>query len=280
MNKAGEWSQEDLNYAIENRNNMSYVEIGKALGRTRNAVMIKLNKMGYKLNPINVFDSSFFKKIDTESKAYWLGFIYADGYISYSKSNKQTSYTLGIELNSIDHSHLELFNHCISGNLMIKNRTKKFSKLSTKESEMSLIRVYSKEMVEDLISHGVVYKKSNVIEFPKLKKELVRHFIRGFFDGDGSISIEKEKQQLRCNFTCGSKVFVDRIKSILDKMGLSTYISKERNHFRLGINGKKSNKIFLEYIYDDSTIYLERKHNFYFANAYLLDYIYEGWNNR
>jgi len=280
MNKAGEWSQEDINYAINNRNKMSYIEIGKLLGRTRNAVMIKLNKMGYKLEPINTFESSFFRNIDTEAKAYWLGFIYADGYVSYTNHKKQTSYTVGIELNSVDYPHLELFNYCISGNLKIKNRMKKFSKLSTQESEMSSIRVYSKEMVEDLISHGIVYKKSNVIEFPKIRKDLISHFIRGFFDGDGSISIEKEKQQLRCNFTCGSKVFLDRLKSIFDKLGMSIYISKEKNHFRLGINGKKSNRIFLEYIYNDSTIFLERKHNFYFANAYLLDYIYDGWNNK
>jgi len=48
----------------------------------------------------------------------------------------------------------------------------------------------------------------------------------------------------------------------------------------MGITGKSSNKKFLEYIYDDCNIYLDRKYKFYHKNKGLLDYLYDGWNNK
>jgi len=273
-----DWTKEELDYAIQNFGLKSYREIGLDIGRTRIAVMVKMHKMGYKLEDKYNFDKRFFENIDNEEKAYWLGFIYADGYIYISKQ-ANSSYCLGIELKYSDKNHLKKFNKSINGNIKITDRDRKIKGYDN-ISRMSAIRIYSKQTIEDLLNLGISYRKSKKIIFPKLNTNLVRHFIRGYFDGDGSINIDKRSKQLRCAFCCGSKIFLEEMKNILDILEIKSYIGKtspNSNCFSMGIVGKKSNKDFLEYIYNDSNIILDRKYDYYIANKELLRYINKGW---
>jgi len=271
----GEWTKDEIEYAKANRFENSYREIGKVLGRTRNAVMIKLNRLGLRLPEKYTFDKDFFEKIDSEEKAYWLGFIYADGYIS-----NETEFA--IHLKQEDEKHLEKLNKALRGNMQVKEFIKHLN-VTDKDYKMCSLRVYSKKIVQDLKNKGVTRNKSLSIEFPKLRKPLIRHFIRGFFDGDGSIYLHKEKNHIRCKFTCASKIFVSELNNILNSLKIRTYIineSKTNKSKQLGITGKDSTKIFLEYIYDNSEIYLDRKYKFYYNNKNLLSYSYEGWNKK
>ena len=92
------FTKEQNDYLRENYNKKSYKEIADILGFTERQIRGRINNMG--LSKIRKFDKTYFKNIDSEEKAYWLGFIYADGYIVYN-SNSAT-YELGIELNAKD----------------------------------------------------------------------------------------------------------------------------------------------------------------------------------
>lgn len=121
----------------------------------------------------------YFEKIDTEEKAYWLGFIYTDGYIS-PKLN-----ALRIEIKSTDYLHLQKFANIFGRKVYYANRT-----LGDKTFTSCYVSIYSKKIIKDLNNLGIVNKKSdkdvyNFFEY--IPKRLMRHFIRGVFDGDGTI---------------------------------------------------------------------------------------------
>ena len=114
-----------------------------------------------------------FETIDTEEKAYWLGFLYADG----SVSSKEHKIELGLA--EQDLKQIEKFRDFIG----IMN---KISYRSTTKSYRYSFR--SESCKEDLIKQGCVPKKSLILNFPtenQVPKNLIRHFIRGYFDGDG-----------------------------------------------------------------------------------------------
>ena len=125
----------------------------------------------------------YFRTIDEESKAYWLGFLYADGCISNDLK------TIIIELSAKDLRHIEKFKKAIEApqNIQLYERDGvKFAR----------IRIGCKEMVSDLIEKGCHPHKTFDVHFPNLDtvpNELIKHFIRGVFDGDGCISLTKRK---------------------------------------------------------------------------------------
>ena len=123
---------------------------------------------GHSLDTANyhIFDS-----IDNEEKAYWLGFLFADGYVSL----KTNLIELSLQLN--DKNHLEKFKLFISAKQNI-----------TEDSFRCRITISNKHLKETLINLGCTPQKSNNIRFPKIDKNLYPYFIRGYFDGDGSIS--------------------------------------------------------------------------------------------
>lgn len=114
-----------------------------------------------------------FETIDTEEKAYWLGFLYADGTIS-SKENK-----IELGLAEKDLTHIQKFRTFIG----ISN------KICYRESSKSYrFSFRSYKCKQDLINKGCVPNKSLILTFPSASQvpiALLKHFIRGYFDGDG-----------------------------------------------------------------------------------------------
>lgn len=206
------------------------------------------------------FDEFFFDTIDTEEKAYWLGFIYADGYLS--KKNNE----IGIELKSDDKKHLEKFKLAL--------RSEKNVKIYIKNStygiqENARICFGSKHMFNILLNYYGSVNKTFEGHIPKLyNKELIRHLIRGFFDGDGSITGAPKNSELLFRPSIsfiGRKETLEYVEMI---SGFHWNWSKrfpERNTDNWQINvGRVHDCLnFLHYIYDDSTIYLDRKFNKY-----------------
>ncbi|MDL2302602.1 LAGLIDADG family homing endonuclease, partial [Lachnospiraceae bacterium OttesenSCG-928-D06] len=135
------------------------------------------------------YDEHYFQQIDSEHKAYWLGFLYADGHIEpLRKGNKIKAYRIEIGLSAVDKSHLELFLHDIDSNAPL---TYKKTIIRDKTYESCRVRINNTNMCRDLISLGCVPQKSLTLTFPSeelLPGNYVRHFIRGYFDGDGCIS--------------------------------------------------------------------------------------------
>lgn len=267
--KKNRWTTDEISYLKENYSKMSRSEIAKYLNRTETSVKVKANKMGIKRYPY-ICDYEYFKNIDTESKAYWLGFIYADGWVTVN-SNTNSGH-VGIQLQKNDVNHLKKFNKDINGNCPITFGEKACTISSNPEklNPYCRIRIYSINMVNDLINHGVNSNKSYDITFPDIQENLIRHFIRGFFDGDGCVrsrtrklSSGKTKQYPVCDISCHEKSFLESIRSHIYSKGINSYIYPDGTSFRLYLSGLDDNITFLDYIYKDSIVYLDRKYKRY-----------------
>lgn len=134
-----------------------------------------INSKKYKCN------DNFFNIIDTEEKAYWLGFMYADGYIISDRD------AIGLSLSTEDIKHLDKFLISLNANNKISRYTNNINR------EYARVIIYSNKLKNDLISHGCLENKTFKLDFPNVDENLVHHFIRGYFDGDGSLSKHKVK---------------------------------------------------------------------------------------
>lgn len=265
MNKNNTWSKEDLDFLRENYNKYSSKEIGEMLNRTRCAVQLKINKIGLKREDKYFYNENFFENIDSEEKAYWLGFIYADGYIQIDKEKRIKK--LGMELQIGDIEHLKKFNKSIEGNVDVKIR-ERYDYRYDKSYSQCVITLYKGKIVDDLINHGISTNKSRIITFPKIDKEMIIPFIRGFFDGDGCLILNKDRTCHRFDFTCASIDFVNSLRSILyEEYNISSYITKETNKevYRLNIRGLTNGYLFGKLLYQDANIYLDRKYKKFYS---------------
>lgn len=199
------------------------------------------------------FNEDYFKVIDTEDKAYWLGFIYADGYITKGK-------ILGIRISDIDKEHLEKFKTYIESNHPIHsyNSTNGYN-VGRKFCQIELNSEYN---ISNIVDKGVKPRKSKILTFPNediLPKDLTRHFIRGYFDGDGSVYISNTS--VGVSFV-GTLDFLNKIKDSLPINSSSRpYKYKNKVIYEYKIGGGNIVKDVYKYLYEDSTIYLERKYN-------------------
>lgn len=250
------WTNEELEYLKENYQDKSYREIGEYLGRKEQAIRSKMHYLGLKKSVYHC-NYEYFKDIDTEEKAYWLGFIYADGNVNKAQN------TLRINLQVNDSNHLVKLNKSIGGNFSVRIYDEVHK---DKSYPMSQILIYSTSMVKDLMSYGVFPNKTDKIIFPDLPENLIRHFIRGYFDGDGSICERKHKKRLSdlaCSFSCGSMLFLEKLREILYQNNIKSYIVQDKrgNKASLSLAGLTNPDVFLHYMYDNATIYLDRKYN-------------------
>lgn len=200
-----------------------------------------------------------FQNIDTEEKAWMLGFIYADGYIDSSKTK------LKFTLAEKDKDVLEKIKSILRSNSPIKRKEgRQIKGTDYFGSSAVTLMISNAQICQDLEKHGAFYKKSLKLQFPLfLKDELIRHFIRGYFDGDGSITFGRHdfpKISIASN-----KEFLEGIHDILLKENITSniYASNRSKVNSLEINAKSSVEKFLNYIYKDSNIFMERKYQRY-----------------
>jgi len=204
------------------------------------------------------------QKIDTIEKAYLLGFIYADGCITEKNKNQ-----LHTRISIVDeelilnlHKYFPFFNR----------EEFDFSKYNKNCKKQYGLRKTSKELYNDLYLNGVHPRKSgenkDKVYLPNLDEALMSHFIRGYFDGDGSISIAKNRPNLRRVEICSvSKNLLLQIQKHLRNLGIINKdvrskkiakTSKLQLHVIEWINSENILKL-RDYLYKDATVYLERK---------------------
>jgi DNA-binding transcriptional regulator WhiA len=199
-------------------------------------------------------DSTYFSKIDTEEKAYWLGFLYADGYVSQRGS---------IELCLKDKDHVEKFKNAIHSEHKI---SKKNVTLKGKTFVEYKISIRDSKIVSDLEKYECFSNKTFTIECPQLDSlELYRHFVRGYFDGDGCLTVDK-RNNISCQFTCGSYSFIKSLQSYLrEVVHIDTTLRIIKNENAYDLRTKSSGDAFhlVDFLYDKSSIYLNRKYDKY-----------------
>lgn len=203
------------------------------------------------------FNQNFFEIIDSERKAYWLGFMYADGSIS--------RFSCALSLSSLDKRHLEKFKQDIDSSAKIRDSM--VNDGLGKFHPTSHLSFCSLNFYKSLIKQGCTSRKSLNLVFPNsdiVPPVFLNHFIRGYFDGDGSIGKYTYKNQTSYRFSVvSSKAFIEEFERIIcDKCNLkTTKIQKnsKSNVYYSTHSGIENTKKIYDFLYSGATVFLDRK---------------------
>ena len=213
------------------------------------------------------FNDHIFDCINSSEKAYWLGFLYADGHI------KQDKNALSITVCEKDITHLEKFRAFIQAKRFCAIK-KHITKLGGKEYISYRIGCGSKHLKDTLIKLGCVPQKSLVLTFPNLNiftnPNFVYDFIRGYVDGDGCLYFTPTGN-LNLEII-GTPEFLIGIKQIFpnkfsELLGDKRWTERTKRIVSCGNNSK----IVLDALYKDATVYLDRKYKKYTTAVQLRD---------
>lgn len=224
-------------------------------------------------------NEKFFQKIDTKEKSYFLGLMITDGWLSVDgqltiPKTKRKYNSFGLGLVHYDRHILESFKKNLgtqSKLVMIKPSKYILNGKKYWRKTGYVLKIRNKKIVSDLMKKGIVPRKTHKTSFPSNKvivPKLISHFIRGVFDGDGSISLSKIKTKIfpQIHFTGASKVFLDKIAKILFQNKVTKkLISVKHQHgktFRIVFSNKFDLYNFKNYIYKDSNASIRLKRKF------------------
>lgn len=215
----------------------------------------KTGKRIYKVN------EDFFKCINTEEKAYILGFICADGHIEKDRLN--------ITVSIKDRDILEKIKYAMHSNHPIKEvqRTNPYKKTNRENLILSELMIGSVELVKPLFNMGLTTNKTYTLNGDILKyipKYLIRDFLRGYFDGDGNVFFGKRYSSgYKYNVNiCGNEDFL--LKSFQVYFPSNNKLYKDlysRQCYVWKISQKDKVRDFMYYLYYNSSIFLQRKYN-------------------
>ncbi|MEY4332817.1 MAG: hypothetical protein RLZZ196_1555 [Bacteroidota bacterium] len=250
--------------------NYSLTQLAKDNGVSSQNLDKRFRKLGLKTkNHYTVahkqINDNFFENIDTEEKAYLLGFFAADGHIE-NRVDCNT-YCLKVNVSSKDREVLEMFNKHVANNLC---------KIRKRSETTVEIAIHSKQIGKDLKKLGYDNRKTYTCNhLPQLPKNMMRHFIRGYFDGDGSIICNKNKKNTnrRMSISAYKDVVLKEILSHLPYINKVYWKYTEQEErliagqmsvftgVRFDIADKASLGKIFKYFYKDSSLYLTRKFN-------------------
>lgn len=256
-----ELSEEILNGIIEKyQNNWSQQKIAEFYQLTRsvikrvlieNEIPLRQKTSKYKAN----YD--IFENIDNKEKAYWLGFLAADG-CNYQREHNAS---IIINIHQKDISHLYKFQQFCSTDAEIK--TYITSTGFSENTPMCKIVLNSVKMSNDLIDKGIIPNKSLILEPPIISEEFYLPFILGYFDGDGSIS--KSSQYNNYNLSIqGTKEMLTWINKILEiDLPLEKRTDSLSNSYYIRCGGTNKPYMILNKLYNSCDTHLDRKFNIY-----------------
>lgn len=217
-------------------------------------------------------DEDFFSKIDTPEKAYWLGFMYADGCIRKGSNGQYL-----VKLSLRDKDSIILLQQSLKTSKPIGEYINSGSFASSK-SIMYSLEISSEKLFNGLLNNGCVENKTFKLKFPSfLEENLISHFIRGYFDGDGSVfehfgNTKKDNTRstiLGCTI-CGIHSF---LKEMLNYLRTEVDITdkvlwkdprKDTDCWAIRLFSNKRCFQFYNYIYKDcGQFYMKRKRDIF-----------------
>lgn len=231
-----------------------------------------LKKAGlYKTKPAprmrrHKLDDKFFDSIDTEHKAYWLGLMIADGFLTNSGHSQNS---IGISLEVGDKYLLEEFAKDLNTDYEVKTYTgTTYFDDVPHEVEYARLFVRSKHMFDTLSSYGFTTDKSYHAKLPLdvVPENLIQHLIRGLHDGDGSLSKAGGVSHTYDFKLTGTLEVVSAVQHIFGKENVQLqerHPERQNNNYSLVLCGDAQVCRICDWMYDDATIYLQRKYDRY-----------------
>lgn len=257
----------DTYYSDYEYGKTSFKDIADLIGVSERSFSRVLRESGVNTKRKNKYtlNEKYFEKIDTEEKAYLLGVLFADGCV--------TNYNY-IVLQQSDYESVSLFKKQLDYTGEIKEITgKQAGGFSTENTLMYRVHFSSESMSNDLIKWG----KNNHMEIsdiPNIEKSLIRHFVRGYFDGDGGFYVSnrtsyyKEKKYTHPNpifsIICTSEFAKSLNKYFKESLGIENMKflnSKTDGMVYIETRSKKNCVKIYNHLYENSTCFLSRKHD-------------------
>jgi|ERR1051325_11151408 DNA-binding CsgD family transcriptional regulator len=241
----------------------TYKQIGEMFSKSGALVRNTLLAKGVESRPLwevkrnHTVTDNYFESINTEEKAYWLGWMYSDGTHNGSR--------IKIALQAQDKPLLYRFKQALSC-------TKELASFKTNFNTFSCeLTITSRKMCEDLTRLGCVPRKSLILKFPtedQVPKHLLKYFIRGYFEGDGTVS--KSSPDNPYFQLLGTEEFLSEAqKYLVDECGLGfPKIHKKYKDGKFSVGclrygGWKQFIRIMAWLYSDDKYVLERKYNKY-----------------
>lgn len=200
-----------------------------------------------------IHDPNFLSE-ENELKYYMLGLIFADGSLS-KQDGKNERLTLGLT-DELLIKKLKPY-VCPDRKLYIKvsdnpNHNDFYSLVNTNE-----------EVLEELKRSGMTNNKAKTITIPDIPTDMMHHFVRGFFDGDGSVYYNKVKSYTykHCQITTASKKFTEQLNDVLREVGIDSYKGRDSRNtaYHVKVYSKEAIQKLSDYMYEDSTFHMIRK---------------------
>lgn len=221
---------------------------------------------------------NYFDKINTPDKAYWLGFIWADGYIAkrvrtQPSGHVRIEYNLKLALQESDASHIQKFLDCIESNYPVHfYKSKGFNREPYVEARTFITNLHLGYLLYE--KYGIIPRRFNIsLVLEILPKEYEKYFILGVFDADGSFTTyQGDYGKKMTAIFGGSEMLLRFIERHFIKQGIIEPIErkvaqrhqgKDGTWRTLNFSGVPQVSRILNYLYKDSPIYLERKYNKY-----------------
>jgi hypothetical protein len=245
---------------------LTTVEVGKHVGCSATYVINCLKRHDIARRSTSVYNTKyitnvkFFDKIDNEAKAYFLGLLYADGN-NYVK--KGHSYQISITLQEVDGYILEKLRDYLSPMTKLKLIKDKLT-----NNNHILFKINSKTVSDQLINLGCIPNKSLVLQFPEIREDLLHHFIRGYFDGDGSLYL-KTKSNGHIDYmwqVTSTNKFCIKLREYLAKRQIHATIKLACANSNLvtstlSVGGNRQVLRLLQFLYQNADIFLKRKYD-------------------
>lgn len=245
---------------------LSSIKIAKIYNVSHTAILDCLERHNYPrrvnwwANTKYPIDETYFNEINTPTKAYFLGFLYADGYCHDTKN------IIALKIQERDGYILDLFNKELKTSKPLTNVLKQ----SPAHQNMVMLRINNGRLSESVKKLGLYQRKSLTLQFPndnQIPPHLLNHFIRGYFDGDGCVMIPKGKITHTQIVICLTEAFGRSLQLILQKLNIKSSIGLHTKHstiWRLTVGGRKQGLKFLNWIYPEGVeAYLIRKYEKY-----------------
>lgn len=198
-------------------------------------------------------NEDYFNVLDTTEKAYWLGFLAADGCVFHRTrpSRPNISKRLQLLLQASDRSHIERFRTAINSDHPI-------SIVAT----TARLNIYSNHLCAGLAQYGVVQRKTRTMRFPdNIPTTLLSHYMRGYFDGDGCWYVPNLKNATFSVVSSNENFLAAFQQHLMHHchLGETKLTTLHGDVKRLKYGGRLQLQRIIKFLYQDALVYLPRK---------------------